>query len=81
MFKVSEIAKQAQVRTDDCGYIASYDGYIAEGGTRNEALNNPIDTINAIERTWPIIQIRLFARSMRKSRYAYLFEKFKVGIN
>ena len=81
MIRVSEIANKAQVKTDEYGYIASYDGFLAEGKTRNEALNNLIDSINDVREALILIEISLFARRMRKSKYVRLLTDYKIGVN
>ncbi len=47
MIRVGEIATKARVTMNDSGFIAIWGHYYAEGGTRNEALNNLVDEINA----------------------------------
>ncbi len=47
MIRVKEIVNKCRISMDDAGYIAVYGQHYAEGGTRNEALNNLVDEINA----------------------------------
>lgn len=47
MIKVREIVTKARISMNDSGFIAIWGHYYAEGGTRNEALNNLVDEINA----------------------------------
>lgn len=47
MIKVKEIVTKARISMNDSGFIAIWGHYYAEGGTRNEALNNLVDEINA----------------------------------
>ena len=67
MVRVSQIVNEARLTMNDAGYIAVYGHYYAEGGTRNEALNNLVDEINA-------------ERGFRNLRAKRLFWR-KIGMN
>lgn len=57
MIRVKDIVNKTIISMNDRGYIAVYGHYYAEGGTKNEALNNLLDEINA-ERGFRDLQMR-----------------------
>lgn len=80
MFKVLDIVKEMEVGKNDTGYFASWDEIYAEGGTRNEAVNNLLNEINHFNRMWEKIKIRLFYQMMDDSNNE-LYYKYPISLS
>ena len=84
MTKVKEIVNKTVILRTDDGYIAIFDNYQADGGTRNEAVNNLLDLISIVERTWPAIEGKLLANNIKRfdrSLKRVFGKRIKIGMN